>query len=59
MKITLDLEMIEPNVYSLTINGNYSGVDVGTEQADVTVDEIGDVVNDYISVRRKALGIEL
>lgn len=58
MKISLELEMLEPNVYELWIHGSYSGINVGTEQAEVKIEEIGDAVNDYISCRRKALGID-
>lgn len=53
MRITLDLEMLEKNIYSMTISSI-----VGSEQADVTVEEIGDTVDDYIACRRKTLGID-
>ena len=54
MIIILDFEMLEPNVYNLTI----SNPNAGAEQADVFVEEIGDVVNDYIDTHRKSLGID-
>ena len=53
MRIVLDLEMLEPNVYSMCISSP-----AGSEMADVTVEEIGDALDDYISARRKSLGID-
>lgn len=53
MRITLDFEMLDNNIYAMTISSI-----AGSEQADLTVEEIGDAVDDYIACRRKKLGID-
>ena len=53
IQITLDIEKLDDKNYSLYI----SNPDAGTEQDDVTIDEIGTCVEDYVKLHSKSLGL--